>query len=361
MSRKNVISLLVIIASLAIIAPIGLSQLSMGQNLPKPVISKMAVLGNGIAINPNDLTDFKLVRAGIATVKLHFMGEERSITKGIIFLDQDRYVVNNIEFGNETIDAKLFVNGTEVGSLHLELTLKGNKGVWVGDISVNGETYKIYITDVKRKFQPSEVKEKISEFCKEHPAECVKNAKGIASAYCEKNPTDPSCREKIANYCKDHPKDQRCVALQKVYCLKHFEDQRCREFYSEYCEKNKESMFCNAFKVRATQKFCKNHPNARICKALQIERKLHFCLENPNSPECQQMIEIAKKNKKKFEEKAKLAVYCAYHQNETKCQEFCEVYPLACKQIPKLISVFNKTGIKGIKLPTHLTIPRGRR
>ena len=205
-SRKkmSLIALLTIaLLTLAIATPV------ISQTIVSSIkINKLHAIGEGILINKADLTDFSFVKIGIATVKVVADNETLMQVKGIMKIDNETYRLNVTNLSTSDITADIYYNTTYVGNMTLSSTLKYNRVVWVGDATINGEDFKVYILETGRNFVGEEIREKVKEYCEEHPVIC----QGIGPNYCDKL-IDPSCREKIINWCLNNTDDTRCKAL----------------------------------------------------------------------------------------------------------------------------------------------------
>jgi hypothetical protein len=234
------------------IALVLLGTLAIAQTTVKPTIKTIGVLGRGIAVSNTDPSSFKLVKAGIATVRVTLLGEETELKVGVLFLDSERYKLKDIQVGNETASGKIYYNDTQVGSFSLSLAIKGDNEIWYGSLSVNGQSYNVYILEGERPIKAAEVREKIEDLCERFPAKCISIGRGVAAQLCEKI-TDKSCREKIGEFCERYPNDARCVSVFREYCRSHLEDARCREGLKGYCKVNPQANQC--------EEFCQKYPN----------------------------------------------------------------------------------------------------
>ena len=77
---------IIAIVSIAIMlaTPIAYSQLTAA---PRVNFKKIAAMGEGIAVSPTDIMDFRLIKAGIATVRVSLAGESTELSAGIFFID----------------------------------------------------------------------------------------------------------------------------------------------------------------------------------------------------------------------------------------------------------------------------------
>ena len=220
-----------------------------GQTVRNVTIHKLGVLGKGLAINPSDASDFKLVVIGIATVRVNILGEEDNVTAGILWVDGERYKLKNINIGNGSATADVYKNDTKVGSISTSSVTKNDHIVWYGTLNLNGADWNLYILELERKIKADELKDKVSDYCKDHTGE----------NNCE------FLRGKVQDYCKNNPDDARCKEIFQSYCINNLDDSRCREAIKERCE---------------------DAPNATICQRLEVKVAKRFCEENPTDERC---------------------------------------------------------------------------
>jgi len=218
-------------------------------------IKTLGILGKGIAISTTYPEDFKLIKIGIGTVTVELLGEETDLTIGVLFLDDDKFKLKDVEMGNDTASGKVFSDDEEVGSLNVSLTIKNEQEIWHGTLTVNNKNYNIYILEAERRIKPLEFATKVKNLCDEDPEKCSDIANGIGPRYCEKV-EDRSCREKIEEFCEEHPDDRRCMAVFRFFCRGNLDDKRCRKELKEFCANNKDDENC--------EQFCEKFPN--VCR-----------------------------------------------------------------------------------------------
>ncbi len=235
------------LVSLLIAVPTMAQPLIGQQGLPKPYIKLIGFLGRGVAITPEDPLNFKLVKAGVGIVRVSWAGEETELTVGVLFLDGERYRLKNLEIGNESVTGDLYLNDTKVGSLDVSSVTKDDTTIWFGTLQLEKETFYIYILEARRPIRPIELREKVSDYCREHPR-------------------DPNCRTKIEQYCQNNPEDVRCKEILKKYCITHLNDSRCRIAIKNYCKEHPTSLACRYVKVKA-ENFCLKYPEK--CKVIK--------------------------------------------------------------------------------------------
>jgi hypothetical protein len=220
--------------------------------LTKPKIKTIGVLGRGIAVSTTDPSNFKIVKAGVAIVRVTLAGEEMELKVGVLFLDGERYKLKDIQIGNKTASGNIYSNDTQVGNFNLSLVIKGDHEIWFGSLSVGGQNYNAYILEGEHLAKAEEVGEKVEDLCEKFPEKCTEIGRGVARQLCEKI-TDKSCREKIREFCEENPNDARCISIFREYCRSHLEDARCREGLKGYCKVNPQAKQC--------EEFCEKHPS----------------------------------------------------------------------------------------------------
>lgn len=223
-----------------------LSISAIAQDIPKPKIKTIGVLGRGIAILNTNPANFKIVKIGVATVRVTLLGEETELRVGILYLDEDRYKIKDIQIGNTTASGNIYSNDTQVGSFSLSLTIRGEYEIWFGTLTVSGQTYNAYILEGVRPIKPVEIGEKIKELCENFPVRCKEVGLAIGNTI-----------DKIKGFCNEHPSDARCVAVFREYCRFHLDDSRCREGLKGYCKYNSQAKQC--------EEFCEKYPS--VCAA----------------------------------------------------------------------------------------------
>lgn len=285
----------------------------------KPLkIKTLAVLGKGIAVSPSDAMDFKMVKIGIGTVYVELLEETTSITVGVMFLDEDKYKLKEIVISEGEAKGNIYTyssDGTEtlVGSFETQSVMKGDQEVWAGTLTVSGATYYLYILEAPRKVNADEYRDKVAEYCREHP-------------------TDENCRDKVAEYCKNNVNDKRCQALFMAHCVKdnNLEDTRCRDFAKRYCEENPEKGECRVLAYRWSNKYCQENSGSGLCIKINAEI-VEFCLREPNNEKCR---EFCAKYPDKCKQVVKsLADFCINNAEHVDCIQYCTNRPAACKRL----------------------------
>jgi len=197
-----------------------------------PSLFKIHIMGKGIAVNPSELTDFKLIKSVVATFK---NSSNASILRGALVLDQARYVVKGTVSEESKFVGELLKNGTKVGDISLTKIEKPDAEVWAGTLSIDGISYYAYITGVQKTFTARELANKLGEYCKDNPTD--EKCKGIAFVCGSEN--IGQCKDKIATYCESHQDDARCKALALQTCKNNSDDTRCRATVRRYCNETK--------------------------------------------------------------------------------------------------------------------------
>jgi len=128
----------------------------------------LGFIGRGIAVNPSDVMDFKVLKAGFGRVALPIRnltnettgsedfelrcfnrtGGERCVPViriGVLFINGERYIMKRVDVTNESFSAVLMRNKTEDGSIALMRVRKGEADVWAGTLNVSGMSYFAYI------------------------------------------------------------------------------------------------------------------------------------------------------------------------------------------------------------------------
>jgi len=137
--------------------------------LTTPKIQQIFFAGTGIAVDPNDKLDFRYIRiiGGRVLVPQKNISEQSSnssdlevyclnttegvqrcftlVRAGLLYLDNDRYTLRQIDFNNDSATASIYSNGTEVGSMALVRVMKLGRRMWVGTLTVNDTDYFAYI------------------------------------------------------------------------------------------------------------------------------------------------------------------------------------------------------------------------
>lgn len=281
-------AILISVAALLVLAMPVLADNLGGQGVFKPEIKTFGILGKGIASLPSDPLNFKIVKAGVGTVKVSVLDQQTELTVGVLFLDDQRYALKNITIANGSASADIYINDTQHGSLSLTSVIKGDMEIWAGTLTVDGTSYNTYILGGYRPIKASELKEKVSEYCSE-------------------NSTDSNCGGRIQDFCENNPTDTRCLALFKAFCLRknNMDDSRCREFMAGWCKDKNETDDCRAFAIQSSGAYCAAHPGTGICRV--IEQKItNFTTGQTN--------------------------YCAEHSDTVGCKAFCRKYPDKCAE-----------------------------
>ncbi|UCC91719.1 MAG: hypothetical protein JSV39_00385 [Candidatus Aenigmatarchaeota archaeon] len=210
----------------------------------KARIHKMGTLGSGIAISGTNPMDFELLKIGVAAVKVG-AEDTAAVRVGILYFGEDKYRLKDIVIVNGTATANIYYNGTQVGSISLDSYPKGDKEVWAGTLTLNGETYNAYVIQAKRLVKAVEKARRIFGYCEDHPAQCLRVMRGIGQVICDPEGEGTNCRERIRTYCENNPDDRRCVALRMAYCKQNLDDADCRAEFMERCKENVNEEVCD--------------------------------------------------------------------------------------------------------------------
>ncbi|MEM0473240.1 MAG: hypothetical protein QXF88_00785 [Candidatus Aenigmatarchaeota archaeon] len=212
----------------------------------RPEITKIGVLGKGIAIADSNPTNFEIIKMGLVDVKIEYDNQTITRQAGILWVGQTKYLLKNSVIENGSVSSEIYLNETKVGSISLVMVEKDGTDIWTGEMQIDGKEYNVYIMEGKRNFEKNEIKQRFQEFCQGNSTNCTQMAKGIGNRFCDKV-DDPSCREKIAEFCEQNPTDQRCIAITKNFCLNNTDDARCRQVMKRNCMNNTNSEECMNF------------------------------------------------------------------------------------------------------------------
>ncbi len=230
--------------------------------VPKVHIAKMALIGRGVAVNANDPSDFSELKIGVAKVAVDIGNVQKNVTAGLLFVDGTKYRLKNSVTGNGTFFSEIFENES-VGTINMSSVIKNGRIMWYGECRLENKTYRVYIVEVSRGFQKSEMSDRLYNYCKE-------------------NPSDENCKvlKNVKNYCESHPNDVRCQKLEYRYCIRHMDDSRCRAVIASKCKKNDE---CSVAISAYSKRFCSAHPEKCVN---QIKKVKSYCQSHPNSVAC---------------------------------------------------------------------------
>ncbi len=257
---KRAMAAILVLSTLAVIAAAQPNVTTTGHAIR---IKALAILGKGIASNPSDPMDFMIVKFGIGKIRV---SNGTVFSVGVLKLDDDRYRLRQIMIEDDHATGKIYSNGSEVGSFDMSSVMKGETEVWAGTMDLNGVTYNTYVIEGVRPIRPSELKDKVVEYCRTHE--------------------DANCRDRLKNYCENHPRDSRCVALFRAYCMNgHMDDIRCRQEFSRFCKEHPKNAHCIPFELKRAKRYCEEHANSTLCR--RIAHKItSVCENNPNNEGC---------------------------------------------------------------------------
>ncbi len=268
---------IVLLFAVALVAAENIGMQQLRAEIGKPEITKIGAVGKGIAVSTSDPLDFKMVRLGLVEVQVNFSGQIINRQTGLIWLEDEKYLLKNASIQQSAVSADVYLNNTLVGNINLVLVARNDTDVWVGKLVLNGKEYNVYLLEGNRGFEKQEMKQKIKQACSDDDENCTQIAKGIGNRFCEKV-NDTSCREKIAEFCEQNPNDQRCQAIMRGYCANNTEDTRCRLMLKQVC---------------------KNNPADSRC--------LNYCQENPELCKIQIRQEVKERVKEKLQEMREVA------------------------------------------------------
>ncbi|QLJ52485.1 MAG: hypothetical protein Sv326_0310 [Candidatus Fermentimicrarchaeum limneticum] len=167
--------------------PINVSNLPVAAQI-RTQIHQVFLTGRGIAVNPENELDFRYIRiiTGRVLVSPNNISEESSnsadlevtcinttakercyplVRAGVLYLDEERYNLRNIDVDNESATASIYKNDTEVGSIALVKVDKMDAEIWAGKLTVSGTTYYAYILGLQHQLRvTAEVQERVQEY-----------------------------------------------------------------------------------------------------------------------------------------------------------------------------------------------------
>lgn len=216
----------IFILSIALVLSLGIAQEATSNAAPS--LFKIHIMGNGIAVNPSELTDFKLIKSVVATFR---NSSNATVVRGAMVIDQVRYVVKGTIPEEAKFVGELLKNTTKVGDISLSRIDKPDGEVWAGTLSLDGVNYYAYILGVRKTFTAREVATKMGEYCKENPTDDKCNGVAFVCG----SESIGQCQNKIQTYCESHQDDARCKALALRTCKNNTDDTRCRELLRNRC------------------------------------------------------------------------------------------------------------------------------
>ena len=185
----------------------------------KPEIRKILLGAKGLLINTSDAMDIHTSRIIVARFKLVLEGVEEELTYGLLWFDDTRYRLRDINYSSESFSAKIYdVTGNNVGSVTLAPVELPEATVWAGSADLNNTVYNAYYIQYRVKVKPVEV----------------------IAGYCRRNPNDPRCR-KLKQAKTEESKEE----VIEEYCKKNFDDMRCREFLKRKCKEDPSKEYCS--------------------------------------------------------------------------------------------------------------------
>jgi hypothetical protein len=178
-------------------------------------ILQIFLTGRGIAVNPDDKLDFGYIRVTIGRVlvsplnitansssspdlevrciNVSATGTQRCYTlvmAGLLYFDNDRYTIRDIDVDNDSATASVYQNDSEVGSLAVVKVVRLDTNIWVGTLEINDTDYYAYILGT---YDPLEVEPAAAN---NQTGLTVQNYKGCGPKIPSVNATDISeCRK----------------------------------------------------------------------------------------------------------------------------------------------------------------------
>jgi len=270
---KKTITVLLVFLVLAIPAT---TRFAVAQSSESYRIGSYVILGKGVASNPDDPMDFRIVKFGIA--KLVSDGETEYA--GILKVDEEKFRLKDIEIEDTYIEGDIFENESDEGFFDLTSVMKGDTEVWAGETIFKGTRYNLHVIQGTRPVKAGELQEKVSDYCT--------------------NNEDANCRDTIQNYCEKNPDDSRCKALFRAYCIKgNMDDMTCRQVFSEWCEDHPKNKYCVPFILQRSEKYCQYYSSSRLCRQI-ASNAVDFCEDNPENEGCVEIQEMVEDNSKLF-------------------------------------------------------------
>jgi hypothetical protein len=236
---------LIVLSIALIVALAGFLTISGVEAASNAKIWTRGTFGSGIAVSQSDPMDFELIKIGIAGVKVTTADAESIVKTGVLHFGEDKYRLRNVTIGNGTASATIHYNSTEVGSIDLDSYVKGDREIWAGTLTLNGDAYNAYVIQAPRIMKAVEKASRIREYCKNNPVRCRAVMKAAGDVICDPEDEGMTCRERIEAFCEENPDDRRCKALRMAYCKTHPEDADCRAEMRGVCENDATENACN--------------------------------------------------------------------------------------------------------------------
>lgn len=280
---KRSTTLVIAFLMIGITGLLVLAQQAWADSTAQNKIRTLGVMGYGIAISQSDPMNFEFVKIGVAEVDVNASGIEKTVKVGILYFGNDKYILKDAVIGNGTAAANIYQNDTQKGSVSLNSYIKREKEVWAGTLTLNEQTYNMYVLQVQNIWKPAEKADKIKEYCDNNPVKCKAVVKAVGGILCDPEKEGASCRDKIKTFCEQQPDDNRCKVLGIAYCRLHLEDANCRQALIDKCKENSTDAGCdklvNVYNniEKRTGNLIKNAPNwlksvkARIATKTQAE------------------------------------------------------------------------------------------
>lgn len=270
--KKTIIVLLV----LMVMAIPAVARTAAAQSSESYRISSYTILGKGIASNPDEPMDFRIVKFGIAKL----VGDDETEYAGILKVDEEKFRLKDIEMEDVYIEGDIFENDSDEGFFDLTSVMKGDTEVWAGEMIFKGTRYNLHVIQGNRPIKAGELQEKVSDYCQDND--------------------DANCRDRVQDYCKNNPDDSRCKALFRAYCIRgNMDDMSCRQAFGEWCEENPKNKYCVPFVLQRSERYCQYYSSSRLCRNIALNAA-DFCEDNPGNEGCIEIQEMVEDNSKLF-------------------------------------------------------------
>jgi hypothetical protein len=234
---------LLALAIALLVIGVTLASASAQQNV-RARIRTLGAFGNGLAVSGDNSMEFELIRVGVAGIKVGLADEETIVRVGILHFGEESYRLKDVVIGNGSVTANVYDSeDTQVGSISLNSYPKGDKEVWAGELTLNGETYNAYVLQASRVVKPVETADKVFDYCRNNPERCRAVMRAAGQIVCDPV-TDENCRDRIRNFCEQYPEDNRCKALRLAQCALDLDDADCRAEIMGVCRNNATDTAC---------------------------------------------------------------------------------------------------------------------
>lgn len=180
----------------------------------------LVLTGKGVAVSATDRTDAHAVKVGVGRVFVATASGRVAAKAGVLFFDGSRYRLANVTVSNESVvAADVQADGTSLGSLTATAKARGEQELWVGQLSLNGTSYDLYIVSAARGFRSDELRDLRERACAE--GENASNCTPSKKAFCADNEDDDDCERVLAKYWIKHSEDIRGRKALAAWCEAH--------------------------------------------------------------------------------------------------------------------------------------------